>query len=70
MSQVKQYALNANLEAAVLLAGRIRNPIVRINAFAWMMEEYLLREDLLAVKGLRARVEIDLVKIENPDTRA
>jgi hypothetical protein len=35
-----------------------------------MMEEHLLREDLLAVKVLRARVKIDLVKIENPDARA
>ena len=34
------------------------------------MEEYPLREDLLPVKVLKARVEIDLVKIENPDTRA
>ena len=70
LSQVEQYILNANLEAADLLADRIRNPVVRINAFAGLMEEYLLREDLLAVKVLRARVEIDLVKIENPDARA
>ena len=34
------------------------------------MEEHQLREDLLAVKVLRARVKIDLVKIENPDARA
>ena len=34
------------------------------------MEEYPLREDLLAVKVLKARVEIDPVKIENPDARA
>ncbi len=70
LSQVKQYILNANLEAADLLADRIRNPVVRINAFAGMMEEHLLREDLLAVKVLRARVKMDLVKIENPDARA
>ena len=70
LSQVKQYILNANLEAADLLADRIRNPVVRINAFAAMMEEYLLREDVLAIKVLRARVEIDLVKIKSPDARA
>ena len=70
LSQVNQYIFNANLDAADLLADRIRNPVVRINAFARMMEEHLLREDRLAVKVLRARVEIDLVKIENPDARA
>ncbi|MBT4377648.1 MAG: hypothetical protein HOD26_02405 [Gammaproteobacteria bacterium] len=70
LSQVKQYILNANLEAADLLADRIRNPIVRINAFAGIMEEHQQRENPLAVKVLRARVDMDLVKIENPDARA
>lgn len=62
LSQVKQYILNAKLEAADLLADRIRNPIVRINAFAGMMEEHQLRENFLAVKVLRARVDMERLR--------
>ena len=70
LSQVNQYLLNADFDAAEKLADRIRNPVVRIDAFASMMEEHLLLEDFSAVKVLSARVRLDLDKIENPDARA
>lgn len=70
LSQVKQYVLGADLEAAERLTDRIRNPVIRINGFAVLMEEHLMLEDLSAVKILSSRVKLDLDKIENPDARA
>ncbi len=70
MSQVSQYLLNGDVDAAEKVADRIKNPVVRIESFGRIMEEQVINEEISALKVLNARVRLDLQKIANPDARA
>lgn len=69
-SHVRQYLVNGDVDSATKLADRIKNPVVRIGAFGKIMEEHELNANASDVKVLSARVNLDLEKIKDPDTRA
>lgn len=70
LSEVRQYVLGTQVEEAGRLAERIENPVSRILAYGAIMEEHLINENLSELKAYRARVRLDLDKIEDPDIRA
>ncbi len=70
LSQVRQYVLSTMIDEAGNLAERIKNPVSRIQAYGVIMEEHLINENLSEIKAYRARVRLDLDKIENADIRA
>lgn len=70
LAQVKQYVLGTQVEEAGRLAERIKNPVSRIQAYGAIIEEHMINEDLSELKAYRARVRLDLDKIENADIRA
>lgn len=69
-SHVSLYLINGDIEAAGMLADRIKNPNVRIQAFGNIMVEHLLNENAADIKALKERVRLDLNKITDPDARA
>lgn len=69
-SHVTRYIVNGDIDSATNLADRIKNPVVRISAFGEIMEEHELNANASDVKVLSARVNLDLAKIKDPDTRA
>lgn len=69
-SHVTRYIVNGDIDSATNLADRIKNPVVRISAFGQIMEEHELNANASDVKVLSARVNLDLAKIKDPDTRA
>lgn len=70
LSHVKRYIMNDDLESAGRLCERIKNPAVRIEGFGAIIIEHLLNENIADIRSLDARVNLDLDKIEDPDTRA
>lgn len=70
LSHVAQYVLDDDLEAAEQLAERIRNVVVRIRAYSYIMEQYVIEKDPGSLRALSSRVRLDLDKIEVPDTKA
>jgi tetratricopeptide (TPR) repeat protein len=69
-SHVTTYLLAGEIERAGLLAERIKNPVVRINALGKIIEEHILGENVAEIRVLNARARLILEKIDDADTKA